>query len=443
MVSCDPDPDLNLPISVLKGEKYALFSNGTIGKIRQSSDRQEYDYDESPYSFLYHYPNQIAGYELKEADVVSPRISLLISTPFRCANILFLLGLLVIFHSNSWEIGEFFLSLLPRLWALPAGLIFWMLVVAWPELLYEYLTKNKDTEKFIELRHEQRSSPFIFREVRGGFAEFWVFVLALQRAAAAYSLFIHEDTIQETLFASFALFNSIIMFLLALVIICSPLVAIGYILDLRRGKKSVKVDNIERFFEKLSNAISKTLKENEIPLDQLVSGGENERLELKASFWTNTEGENQGEQNKELQDVVVKEVAAFLNTLGGTLLIGIKDEEPFLPANTLEADLSHSTKVSTVDQLELHISQILEKNLVCSGQSLTGCWTIRFVPFRDNKIIRIDVQKAPKYVLAYQPHKQGAKRLDKKKMFGFYRQGSRSKEPSYETWSDHITSHWQ
>jgi len=441
MVGCFPDPDEGLPISVLRGKKYALFTKGTIGKFRHSSETRD-NFDDSPYSFLYRYPNQIVSHELKEADIISPRISILIGTPFRCIYIFILLGLFVFFHSKSWSLGALITSNLPSNWALLFGFVAWILIVAWPELLYDYLTKDNDKKKTIEIRHQQRSSPFKLRAKRNEFMELWVLFLTLQKGAAAATLFLHEQTILETLSTNFTLFNSIFLIFGMLAIIFSPLIGIGHMLDLRRGMKSVKEDSIERFFEKLNIAIEKTLEESEKPLDEWISGGENERLELKASFWTNTEGDDKGKQNKELQDVVVKEVAAFLNTLGGTLLIGVKDEEPFLPADTLKADLSHSTNVSTNDELELHISQILERNLVCTGQSLTNCWRIRFIPYRDKTIIRIDVDKAPKHVLAYQPHLQARKGQDKKKMFGFYRQGSRSKEPSYETWSDHITTHW-
>ena len=104
MVSCYPDPDLNLPTSVLKGGQYALFSNGTIGEIHKSSESPN-DHDKSPYTFIYHYPNQIVEYDLKEPDNISPRVSALIEAPFRWMYIFTLIVLFLIFHSQSWEFG--------------------------------------------------------------------------------------------------------------------------------------------------------------------------------------------------------------------------------------------------------------------------------------------------------------------------------------------------
>ena len=59
---------------------------------------------------------------------------------------------------------------------------------------------------------------------------------------------------------------------------------------------------------------------------------ESTTLEFKASLWAEYHGvsgqliEKKKDKKDALQDAVLKTVAAFMNTSGGTLLIGIKDK---------------------------------------------------------------------------------------------------------------------
>ena len=117
----------------------------------------------------------------------------------------------------------------------------------------------------------------------------------------------------------------------------------------------------------------------------------------------------------------------------------------FFTFYTLNNDLSHLKKKPSEDSLGLHISQILDRDLNCSGKTLNGYWTIQFVPYRDSKIIRIDVKKAPKHVFAKQPNVQAARQPpgDKNKLFRFVRMDTRAQPLSVDTWCDYIISHWR
>ena len=58
------------------------------------------------------------------------------------------------------------------------------------------------------------------------------------------------------------------------------------------------------------------------PLSDLINMGEGISLEFKNTLqWDIVEGK----QNKSLRDAVIKTLAAFMNTEGGTLLIGVED----------------------------------------------------------------------------------------------------------------------
>jgi len=71
---------------------------------------------------------------------------------------------------------------------------------------------------------------------------------------------------------------------------------------------------------------------DELRVIDLLSSNESQSLEFKGSMWTMYKGKNyqaveeQTKKSFELQDSIVKTIAGFLNTDGGTLLIGVADK---------------------------------------------------------------------------------------------------------------------
>src|SRR6266571_9260234 len=60
-----------------------------------------------------------------------------------------------------------------------------------------------------------------------------------------------------------------------------------------------------------------------VSLEALIAEGESDELEFKSTLrWDLKEGT----VNKRLEEVIAKTVAAFANSQGGTLLIGVDDE---------------------------------------------------------------------------------------------------------------------
>jgi hypothetical protein len=79
---------------------------------------------------------------------------------------------------------------------------------------------------------------------------------------------------------------------------------------------------IEQMQKKIprNKAISRTKKSTL----EIIKGGENQYVEFKSSFsWDNKKRIN----NKELQHSVMKTITGFMNTEGGTVLIGINDKK--------------------------------------------------------------------------------------------------------------------
>ncbi len=91
-------------------------------------------------------------------------------------------------------------------------------------------------------------------------------------------------------------------------------------------------------------------------IKDLIKGGENDRVELKSSLkWDY----RQEQSNKSLEMVIVKTVAAFLNSQGGNLLIGVGDEGNILG---LEPDYK-STGNKGKDGIILAVTNLLNKHL--------------------------------------------------------------------------------
>ncbi|KKJ00078.1 RNA-binding domain-containing protein [Prochlorothrix hollandica] len=89
------------------------------------------------------------------------------------------------------------------------------------------------------------------------------------------------------------------------------------------------------------------------PIKNLIQESEREDLEFKSSFQWDV---RENKQNKDLCIAVLKTIAAFLNTKGGTLLIGVEDDGTLCG---LASDLSCFSTTPTLDQFERHLRQTI------------------------------------------------------------------------------------
>lgn len=108
-------------------------------------------------------------------------------------------------------------------------------------------------------------------------------------------------------------------------------------------------------------------------IEEVISEGESDGLEFKSSLrWDY----HQGCVNKKMEDVIMKSVAAFANTDGGTLLIGVDDSGAVLGLENDYASLN-----ADKDKFEVHLRNLLNqqfgaafvaKKLAISYPSLEG-----------------------------------------------------------------------
>ncbi len=149
------------------------------------------------------------------------------------------------------------------------------------------------------------------------------------------------------------------------------------------NKEFWTMDNFEKFLEKrrmiIAEAVNDFIKNflvtkevevDEINISQLISYGEGPRLEFKSTFRWDIRN---SQTNKNLEKSVMKTIAAFLNTDGGQLVIGVEDNGEIYG---LDSDYETLNKKNT-DGFENHFNMIFN--------SLIG------VQFRHN--VELDFQK--------------------------------------------------
>lgn len=154
----------------------------------------------------------------------------------------------------------------------------------------------------------------------------------------------------------------------------------------------------------------------------LIGGGESQGLEYKASlrfdYTTKT-------VNRELTRVVAKTVAAFMNSSGGTLLIGVSDDGAVLG---LQNDLS-TLSAPTLDLYERALRTAISNLL---GVDISPTLDLAFVAIDGETIVRVGCprHRAPVFLRnGDQPE--------------FYiRDGNQSKPLDVRATHDYIVDHW-
>jgi hypothetical protein len=104
--------------------------------------------------------------------------------------------------------------------------------------------------------------------------------------------------------------------------------------------------------EYLDNITEMEAPEIDLTIEELIQEGEGNHLEFKSSLrWSYQEGS----VNRKLEEVVLKTIAAFNNTDGGSLIIGVNDRGEVLGLNN-DYDSLNGDK----DKFELHLFNLIE-----------------------------------------------------------------------------------
>ena len=125
-------------------------------------------------------------------------------------------------------------------------------------------------------------------------------------------------------------------------------------------------------------------------LDKCLKEGESKKVEFKSTLRWDTEHNN---FNKELEKVIAKSIAGFLNSNGGTLLIGIKDDGSIYGIENDCCSLKHR---KNKDGFEQRLTQIIENYL---GLNVIEHISICFVEKDDKNVCIVKVDPSPEPVI--------------------------------------------
>jgi hypothetical protein len=118
-------------------------------------------------------------------------------------------------------------------------------------------------------------------------------------------------------------------------------------------------------------------------LATLIQQGESSHLEFKSTLRTDL---SRGSAMKELEKVVAKTIAGFLNGGGGTLLIGVADDGSTVG---LEPDYRTLGKKGDRDGFELHLMQVLGRAV---GTAALAFVRVNIHKLEEKDVCRVDVR---------------------------------------------------
>jgi hypothetical protein len=171
-----------------------------------------------------------------------------------------------------------------------------------------------------------------------------------------------------------------------------------------------KIENYERFLDERRKLLAQHLNafltritataESAAPvsLEELIADGESDELEFKSTLRWDV---NERMVNKKLEEVILKTVAAFANSQGGTLLIGVRDEGEVLG---LEPDYQSLGGVDR-DRFELHLRNLLNQQF--GTGFVTSRIAIKFHELGDKEVCQLDTSPAREPVILKLKDKHG------------------------------------
>jgi hypothetical protein len=154
--------------------------------------------------------------------------------------------------------------------------------------------------------------------------------------------------------------------------------------DFLEARRALIAKKLNEFMHSMVSEPEKTHKR---PVRELITLGESVTLEFKSTLQWDT---IQNKQNTALRGSVLKTIAAFLNTEGGTLLIGVEDQGGILG---IEYDLHLSN--DSEDSFSQLLNTIMFQQL---GAGAVPYIRQRFEAVNGNRVCVIEVDRSPEPV---------------------------------------------
>jgi hypothetical protein len=119
---------------------------------------------------------------------------------------------------------------------------------------------------------------------------------------------------------------------------------------------------------------------------ELIKKGENEELELKSTFRTNL---HTNEIDRKIEYSVLKTIAAFMNSKGGTILVGVNDSGEIIG--------TEKDKFESKDNYALHLTNIIKTKI---GKKFFPLVNFRFTDIENKTVLTLECErsKAPVFI---------------------------------------------
>lgn len=176
-----------------------------------------------------------------------------------------------------------------------------------------------------------------------------------------------------------------------------------------------------KYNEHLKSLITKPIKVKDKPIVEIVELGESVNLEFKSTLqWDIV----RNEKNKSLRKSVLKTIAAFLNSEGGTLLIGVEDNK-----NICGLARDFSLADNSEDKFLVLLNTLINDTI---GPEYSPLIKISIEPIDGTKVCKLNVERSmlPAYLT-----------IDGQKEF-YIRAGNTSKSLDLEDTVNYISLHW-
>jgi len=158
--------------------------------------------------------------------------------------------------------------------------------------------------------------------------------------------------------------------------------AIAAIIGLIYMKGYIKIRKVAKAFLRLNPKFLRKTDEEEI--SEIVSKDEDEELEFKSTLRTNL---HTNEFDKKIEYAVLKTIVAFLNSSGGTLLIGVSNKGEILGIK--------SDKFENEDKFSLHLTNIIKEKI---GKKHLHLINLKVLHLKDKAVMKVSCKKASKEV---------------------------------------------
>jgi DNA-binding response OmpR family regulator len=154
-------------------------------------------------------------------------------------------------------------------------------------------------------------------------------------------------------------------------------------LENHRKHKELLEQN-QQLTEKLANSLKSGARDGDTQADRiksLISGGESYSVEFKSTLRWNLKTER---SEKVIEKAWLKSVAAFLNSDGGVLLVGVEDNGDILG---IEAD-----NFENEDKYLLHVNNLIQQHIGLEHAAFIG---YQLVTVDNKRVLLIECQSSP------------------------------------------------